>query len=78
METLLRILREMRPDVDFEKETDLVERRVLDSLTIVMLVGDLQDAFDIEISPLDIVPENFQSADAIYAMITRSHNEKFT
>lgn len=71
MEKLLEILHEIAPDVDFANEKQLVDNGLLDSLTIVMLVSDLEDAFDVEITPVDIVPENFQSAEAIYGMITR-------
>lgn len=71
MEKLLEILHEIAPDVDFGKEKNLVENGLLDSLTIVMLVSDLEDAFDVEITPVDIVPENFQSAEAIYSLVTR-------
>lgn len=71
MDKLLEILHEIAPDVDFQKEKNLVENGLLDSLTIVMLVSDLENAFDVEITPVDIVPENFQSAEAIYSLVTR-------
>ena len=69
MDKLLNILRELNPDVDYENEKNLVEKGILDSISIVMLVSDLEEAFDVQITPVDIVPENFQSANAIYAMI---------
>lgn len=71
MEKLLEILSDINPDVDFTKEKNLVEDGLLDSLSIVMLVSDLREAYDVEITPVDIVPENFRSAEAIYNMITR-------
>lgn len=71
MDKLFEILHAIAPDVDFKKEKNLVENGLLDSLTIVMLVSDLENAFDIEITPVDIVPENFQSAEAIYGLVTR-------
>ena len=49
MEELMNILQELRPDVDFETETSLVTGGILDSFDIVSLVGELNDAFDIEI-----------------------------
>ncbi len=76
MEKLLEILHEIVPDVDLEKEKELVEHGLLDSLSIVMLVSDLEDAYDVSITPVDIVPENFQSAETIFSMITRLQNEK--
>lgn len=71
MEKLLEILHGMNPDVDFTKEKDLFGNHILDSLSLVMLVPDLEEAFDIEITPVDLLPENFKSAETIYAMITR-------
>lgn len=71
MDKLLEILQELRPDVDFTVEKSLLQSGILDSLSIVMLVSDLQEAFDIEVTPIDILPENFKSAETIYAMIQR-------
>ncbi len=75
MEQLIEILNSVKPGVDFKKEQNLIEDHILDSLTIVMLVAQLNDEFDIEITPLDIVPENFKSAEAIYKMIERLEEE---
>ena len=75
MEKLLKILEQIKPGVDFRTEKSLISGKILDSLKIVQLVGELNDEFDIEITPIDIVPENFESAEAIYAMITRLSDE---
>ena len=69
MDELMEILEELRPDVDFENETALIDDGVLDSFDIVALVGELNDAFDIEIKPNNLVPENFNSAEAMMALI---------
>ena len=58
MDELLEILNEVKPGVDFENDTDLIGHGVLDSITMVTLVMELNDAFDIEITPVDIVREN--------------------
>lgn len=71
MEELLKIMNEVKPGIDFMAETDLVGHGVLDSITIVTLVGEINDAFDIEISPVDIVPDNFKTVETIYALIQR-------
>ena len=71
MEKLYQILSDCRPDVDFRTETGLVDRHVLESLDIVMLVGELADAFQVRIGVDDLTPENFNSAEAIYAMLCR-------
>lgn len=75
MEALIEILNEIKPGVDWENETDLIGNHILDSLKIVQLVGELNDEFDIEITPIDIVPENFKSAETIYAMVKRLEDE---
>lgn len=75
MENLMEILSELRPDVDFENEKSLIDDGVLDSFDIVSLVGELNDEFDIEITPNYLIPENFNSADAIYALVTKLQDE---
>ncbi|MBR4205429.1 MAG: acyl carrier protein [Clostridia bacterium] len=71
MQKLYDILNENWPDIDFEKEEKLIDDGVLTSLDIVMLVGELNDAFDIEITADELLPENFNSASAIEALVKR-------
>lgn len=71
MDELLEILRSLKSDVDFEAEKALIDDSVLDSFDVVQLVQQLNEAFDIEIGAADITPDNFNSADAMYAMIKR-------
>ena len=75
MEQLLEILTEVNSDVDYETCDTLMDDGILDSFDIVSIVGELNDTFDIEITPVDIVPENFNSAEAIWAMIQRLEEE---
>lgn len=75
MNELMAILEELRPDVDFENETGLIDNGILDSFDIVSLVGELNEAFDIEIKPTDLVPENFNSASAILALVEKLQDE---
>ena len=75
MESLLKILAEIRPDVDFEDHKELVDSGELDSFDIVTLVGELCDAYDIEIGADEIVPENFNSVEAIMALVTRLQDD---
>lgn len=75
MEQVLQILSAVRPDVDFTQETALIDDGVLDSFDIVTIVGDLNDAFDIEITVEELEPENFNSAQAIYALVTKLMEE---
>ena len=75
MEELLEILQDIKPDVDFENETALIDNGVLDSLDIIKLVGQISDEFDVEVEVTDLVPANFNSAKAMYAMIQRLEDE---
>ncbi len=70
MEKLEEILRELRPDIDLEGKA-FVDDGVLDSFDIVTLVGEIVDAFGVEIAVEDIIPENFNSVDAIMELINR-------
>ena len=71
MEKILEILGELCPGVDFERETDFIDNGLIDSFDMISLVTELSDAFDIEIGVLDITPENFNSLDAISALVER-------
>ncbi len=71
MDELLDILAEVSADVDFETCDTLIDDGILDSFDIVNIVGELNDAFDIEITPAEIIPENFNSAEAMWDMIKR-------
>ena len=75
MEELLEILQDIKPGVDFENETALIDNGVLDSLDIIKLVGQISDEFDVEVEVPDLVPANFNSAKAMYAMIQRLEDE---
>ncbi|MBQ8235203.1 MAG: acyl carrier protein [Clostridia bacterium] len=75
MNELLEILSDLHPDVDFETEENLIEERILDSLDIVSLISEIDDRFDVVIPPEEIVPENFNSAKALWALICRLDEE---
>lgn len=75
MEELLRILSELHPDVDFETEEHLIEGMILDSFDIVALIAEIQEVFDVTIDAKWIIPENFNSAKALYALIQKIEAE---
>ncbi len=72
---VLEILKSIRADVDYENETALIDDGILDSFDVVSVVGELCDAFDITITAEDIEPENFNSANAIIALVERLQDE---
>lgn len=71
MERLIEILNSLRPGVDFVSQTRIVDDGILDSLTIARLIGLLEDEYDIEFEVTDLVPENFNSVEAMMKMIKR-------
>ena len=71
METLLEILNDIDDTVDWENETALIDDRILDSFGVISLISELEDQFEVEIDASEIVPENFNSADAMWKMIQR-------
>ncbi len=75
MEKLISILQEIKPDIDFETCTTLIDDELLDSFDIISIVGELNDAYDIEIPASEIVPDNFNSAAALYDMVNRLAEE---
>ena len=71
MDELIEILEDIQPDADYETCTTLIDDGILDSFAILSIVSELEDAFDIRITPAEIIPENFNSAKALYAMVQR-------
>ena len=71
MEKLIEILEDIQPDADYESCTTLIDDGILDSFAILSIVSELQDEFDITITPADIIPDNFNSAKALWDMVCR-------
>jgi len=71
MEKLIEILMDLHSDIDYKTEEGLVDNGILDSLDIVTLVTEIDSEFDVRIPPEEIVPENFNSAKALFALIEK-------
>lgn len=69
MDELLEILNDINPDIDYETEDKLIDGKVLDSFSIVSLIAQIMDTFDIDISPKWMRNENFNSVEAMWHMI---------
>jgi D-alanine--poly(phosphoribitol) ligase subunit 2 len=75
MEELLRILEELHPEIDFNTHEHLIDDKILDSFDIITLIAEINDEFDVAIPAHEIIPENFNSAKALYSLIERLKDE---
>ena len=75
MEKIIEILEDLQPEVDYNTCEDLVDGRHLDSLTILSLISEIEDEFDVEIPAVEIIPSNFNSAKKIWELITKLKEE---
>ncbi len=75
-EELMEILEDIRPDIDFETETALIDDGILDSMDVVALANEINETFDISIGVESFLPENFNSADAILELIRKLAEEE--
>ena len=75
MEKLIEILNDLHPDVDFNTAVDLIDEGILDSLDIVSLVAEIDSEFGVTVPAEEIIPENFNSAEDLFALITRLDEE---
>ncbi len=69
MEQILSMLKQNYPLIDFENETQLMTKGLLDSLAVVNIIAALEDMFDISVTMEYIQPENFESVEAMWAMV---------
>lgn len=75
MEKLIEILQEIEDGVDYENCTTLIDDGHLDSLAIISLVAAIEEEFDVQIPTVEIIPSNFNSAEAIWKLIVRLQEE---
>lgn len=71
MQQLIRYLSEIRPDVDFLSNIDLIESGILSSVDIIQIVSLIEEKYNKSVPARELLPENFASAKAIFAMIER-------
>ena len=71
MKKLMEILMELDDSIEWENETALIDERILDSFGVISLISELEEQFDIEIEASEIIPQNLNSADAMWKMIQR-------
>lgn len=71
---ILEILSTIRPDIDFENETALMDDGLLDSFDVVSIISDLNDEYNIHIRITELKPENFNSVEALVALVQKLQN----
>lgn len=72
-ETILSILADIVEEENLATCTTLIDDGILSSLDIIQLIGALNDEFDLSIPATEIVPDNFNSVDAMARMVARLH-----
>jgi len=75
-EKVLEMLKEIQPSFDFEVDVDFTEQGYLDSFDIITLIAELEDVFSVAISPIEILPENFNSVDNICTLVRKSKKKE--
>lgn len=75
MTELLEILENLHPEVDFETCTTLIDDKILDSFDIITIISEINEEFDVVVPAEEIIPENFNSAQALHELVTRLADE---
>lgn len=75
MEELIEILENLHPEVDFETCDTLIADKILDSFDIITIISEINAEFDVVIPAEEIIPANFNSAQALYELITKLGSE---
>lgn len=74
MEKILQILKSLHPEYDYETSTNYLDDGLLDSFDIIALVTELEDNYNIDIDPIEIIPDNFESLDKIKSFMESKQN----
>lgn len=74
-EQIIEILEDIQPEADYATCQTLIDDHILTSLDVLSLVAELEDEFDVTIPTVEIIPSNFNSVDAIAAMVERLQEE---
>ena len=76
MEKLLELLKGVRPDVDFENETALIDDGILDSFDVVSIISELDNEFGVQVRITELDPDNFNSAESIWKLVQELQTKK--
>ena len=75
MEKLMRILKDLHEDVDYETCEKLIDSKILDSFDIITIITEINSEYDVANPAEEIIPKNFNSAKALFALIERLSDE---
>ena len=75
MTELLEILENLHPEVNFDTCTTLIDDKILDSFDIITIISEINEEFDVVIPAEEIIPENFNSAQALYELVKKLKDE---
>lgn len=76
MEKFIDLLKDIKDDVDFENCTNLVDGKLIDSFDIIQIVMMIEEEYDVKVSAADIIPINFNSAEALYKLVQKLVDEQ--
>ncbi len=76
MDIIIELLQNLHEDIDFEEEDSLLTDGILDDADIESLISDIKDNFGVDVTPDMVTPENFNSAEAIYNLVTELSDEQ--
>ena len=71
----MEILENLHPEIDFNTCDTLIDDNLIDSFDIVTIISEINEEYDVVIPAEEIVPENFNSAKALYALIQKLEDE---
>lgn len=75
MEELMNLLTALKPEIDFERETELIDDGLLESFDVITLIAEIEDQFGIEVPAEEIMPENFNSAKDMWRLLEQLKGE---
>ena len=76
MDTLLTILQELHPEIDYTTHTALIDDKIIDSFDIITLVAEIDDRIGVAIPAEELIPENFNSYATLKALVEKLEDEQ--
>ena len=70
-EIILEILKSIKPTMNLENVTDIIDGGYLDSLGLMTLITEMCEKFDFDMDIDWITPDNFNSVEAMVSLVER-------